>query len=59
MFNIISLIVVNTTVITTASTGPIPSTDKVGIDKAVAAKIDVEALATAEEALMEGTVKDR
>jgi len=32
--------------------------DKVGMDKAVAARIDVEALATAEEALIEGTVKD-
>ena len=33
--------------------------DKVGIDKVMAARIDVEALATAEEALIEGTVKDR
>jgi len=32
--------------------------DKVGIDKAVAARIDIEALATAEEALVEGTVKN-
>ena len=32
--------------------------DKVGMDKAVAARTDVEALATAEEALIEGTVKD-
>jgi hypothetical protein len=31
----------------------------VGIDKVMAARIDVEALATAEEALIEGTVKDR
>ena len=29
------------------------------MDKAVAARINVEALATAVEALMEGTVKDR
>jgi len=28
------------------------------MDKAMAARIDVEALATAEEALIEGTVKD-
>jgi len=33
--------------------------DEVGIDEAVAARIDIEALATAEEALVEGTVKDR
>jgi len=31
----------------------------VGIDEAVVARIDVEALATAEKALIEGTVKDR
>ena len=48
----------NTTVITTASTRPIAPTDKVGMDKAVAAKIDVEALATTVEALIEGIVKD-
>jgi len=47
------------TVIITASTGPITPIDKVGMDKAVAAKIDVEALATAEKALVEGTIKDR
>ena len=33
--------------------------DKVGMDKVIAARIDVEAPATAEEALIEGTVKDR
>jgi len=32
--------------------------DEVGMDEAVAVRIDVEALATAEEALIEGTVKD-
>jgi len=48
----------NITVITTASTGPITPTDEVGMDEAMAARIDVEALATAEEALIEGTVKD-
>jgi len=46
-------ITANTTVITTASTAPIAPTDKVGIDKAVAAITDAEALATAEEALIE------
>jgi hypothetical protein len=44
---------VNTIVITTASTRPIAPMDKVGIDKAIAARTDAEALATAEEALME------
>ena len=48
-----SLITVNMTVITTASTRPIAPTDKVGMDKAVAAITDAEALATAEEALVE------
>ncbi len=48
-----SLITVNTTVITTASTVLIAPTDEVGIDEAVAAMIDVEVLATAEEALIE------
>ena len=33
--------------------------DEVGMDKAVTAKIDIEALATAVEALIEGTVKNR
>jgi hypothetical protein len=33
--------------------------DKVGIDKVMAARTDVEALATAKEALIEGTVKNR
>ena len=42
-----------------ASTRLIAPTDKVGMDKAVAARTNVEALATAVEALMEGTVKDR
>ena len=42
-----------------ASTGLIAPTDKVGIDKVMAARTDVEALATAEEALIEGTVKDK
>jgi hypothetical protein len=50
---------VNTTVITTASITLITFTDKVGINKAVAARIDIEALTTTKEALMEGTVKDR
>jgi hypothetical protein len=49
----------NTTVIIMASTRLIAPTDKVGIDEAVAARTDTEALATAEEALIEGTVKDR
>ena len=53
-----SSITANTTVIITASTGPIAPTDEVGMDKAVATRTDVEALATAVEALMEGTVKD-
>jgi hypothetical protein len=47
------------TVITMASTGPIAPTDKVGMNEVVAARIDMEALATAEEALIEGTMKDR
>jgi hypothetical protein len=49
----------NTTVIITASTRPIAPTDKVGINKAITARIDIKALATAVEALIEGTVKDR
>jgi hypothetical protein len=53
------LITANIIVIKMASTGPIPPTDKVGTDEAVAARIDTEALATAEEALVEGVVKDR
>jgi hypothetical protein len=52
-----SLITANTTVITTASTALIAPMDEVGIDKAVAAMIDVEALATAEEALVEDLVE--
>jgi hypothetical protein len=47
------------TVIIIASTRPIAPTDKVGIDKAMAAKTDIEALATAKEALIEDTMKDR
>jgi hypothetical protein len=47
------------TVIIIASTGLITSTDEVGIDEVIVAKTDIEALATTEEALMEGTVKDR
>ena len=49
----------NTTVITMASTGPIAPTDEVGMDEVMAARTDVEALATTEEAPIEGTVKDR
>ena len=52
-----SLITANTTVITTASTALIAPTDEVGIDEAVAAMIDAEALATAEEALVEDLVE--
>ena len=52
-----SLITANTTVITTASTALIAPMDEVGIDKAVAAMIDAEALATAEEALVEDLVE--
>ena len=44
---------VNMTVITTASTVLIAPMDKVGIDEAIAAIIDAEALATTEEALIE------
>ena len=47
------MITANTTVIITASTGPIAPTDEVGIDEAVAARIDTEALATVEEALVD------
>jgi hypothetical protein len=54
-----SLIIVNTTVIITANTRLIAFIDKVGINKAIAAKTDIKALATTEEALMEGTVKNR
>jgi hypothetical protein len=49
----------NTTVIIIANTRPITPTDKVGIDKVIAARIDIEALATTKEALIEGTIKDR
>jgi hypothetical protein len=44
-------------VITTASTRPIAPMDEVSIDKAVAARTDMEALATAEEALVEDLVE--
>jgi len=44
-------------VIITANTAPIAPTDKVGIDEAVAAMTDAEALATAEEALVEDPVE--
>ena len=47
------------TVIIIASTGLITFIDKVGINKVIAARTDIEALATTEEALIEGTVKDR
>ena len=53
------MITVNTTVIIIASTGLIVLIDKVGIDKAIAAKTDIKTLATAVEVLIEGTVKDR
>ena len=43
----------NMIVMTTASTALIAPTDKVVIDKAVAAITDTEALATTEEALVE------
>jgi len=52
-----SLITANIIVVTTASTALIAPTDKVGIDKAVAAIIDAEALATVEEALVEDLVE--
>jgi len=45
------------TVIITASTALIAPMDEVGIDEAVAAIIDAEALATAEEALVEDLVE--
>ena len=49
----------NITVIITASIRPIALMNKVGIDKAIAAKTDIKTLATAVEVLIEGTVKDR
>ena len=42
-----------------ASTKPITPIDKVGMDKVITAKTNIEALATAEEALIESTAKDR
>ena len=53
------MITANIIVIITASARPITFMDEVGIDKAVAAKINIEALATIIEALIEGTIKDR
>jgi hypothetical protein len=53
------LITVNITVIIMASTRLIASINKVGIDKVIAARIDMEALVTAKEALIKGTIKDR
>ena len=50
---------VNITVIITASVRPIALMDKMGIDEAVAARTDIEALATAVKALMESIIKDR
>jgi len=57
-FNITrSLTTANTTVIIAASTALIAPMDKAGIDKAVAVITDAEALATAEEALIEDLVE--
>ena len=42
-----------------ASTKLITPTDKVGMDKVIAAKIDIKALATAKKALIKGTAKNR
>ena len=42
-----------------ANTKPIISTDKVGINKVIAARIDIKALATAEEALIKNTAKNK
>ena len=42
-----------------ANTRLIAPTDKVGMDKVIAARTDMEALATAEEALIKGTAKDK
>ena len=42
-----------------ASIKLIALTDKVGINKAVTAKINTEALATAIKALIEGIIKDK
>ena len=53
------MITANTTVIIIVNTRPITPIDKVGMDKVIAAKINVEALATAKEALIEGTAKDK
>ena len=53
------MITANITVIIMASTRLITSTDEVGMDKVIAAKTDIEALATIEEALIEGTIKNR
>ena len=50
---------VNIIVIITVNTKPITFTDKVGIDKAVVARTDIEALATIVEALIKGIIKDK
>ena len=42
-----------------ANTRLITPTDKVDIDKVIAAKTDIEALATAKETLIEGTAKNK
>ena len=42
-----------------ASTKPIAPTDKVGMNKVIAAKTDIKALATTEKALIKGTAKDK
>ena len=42
-----------------ASTRLITPTNKVGMDEVIAAKTDIEALATAKEALIKGTAKNR
>ena len=49
----------NITVIIIVNIKPITPTDKVGIDKVIAAKIDIEALATVKEAFIKGAAKDR
>ena len=53
------MITTNTTVIIIASTGLIAPINKVGIDKVIAAKTDIEALATIEEALIKSTAKNK
>ena len=53
------MITANITVIIIASTKLIAFTDKMGINKVIAAKIDIKALTTTKKALIEGTVKNR